>query len=664
MNEGTVLTKADLEDVLCGVTLLGSGGGGPVWMGQSIIESLEDGTVQLVDPETVPDEATMAVISFFGAPELLQGQNLDYGQIAKIAFDSLAKTKGTPFTHVVPLETGAGNSFIPVAVAALNQIPLVDGDGAGRAVPLPTACTWATLPISPIVVARSQEEMLTLDAPNMGLSISDLLGILMNTPDFAQGSGLAMWAMSGQDMKKSAVRSSISKAQQLGQCIRQAIQSGQDPVAAAVAFLGGKKLFVGRVIERNIPESLAMGSIVFSDGNTNVTVFSYPDNMIVWSNEEPTPLAVAPDLIGYMTPAGQPLSISEVLPPGSDQEIAIITASANPALLTPPVSTAYQSLLASMGYAGPLPTSTKRLISMDLYNTFEGLRTSINSESLPWEAAHNHLTQLSHGELRQMLVYTPGADERSFAEREQLSATHLEKQLHKVSGDYPSAVDWRDMNGHNYVTSIKAQSVCSSCVAFGLAAAMETQARIDVGAGESGALPDLSEAQLFFCSGNDHNCLTGWNVTGGFTFAEEVGVVPVTCFPYNFGDILAEKCQSCDDWESQLTTISSHTQLGTPQDMKSWLANRGPLLSTFAVYLDFILYRSGVYVKHNWRGLNIQLGGHCVCIIGYDDAKEAWLCKNGWGTGWGESGFFWMGYGQCGIDATMWGIDGFKSIFR
>lgn len=34
---------------------------------------------------------------------------------------------------------------------------------------------------------------------------------------------------------------------------------------------------------------------------------------------------------------------------------------------------------------------------------------------------------------------------------------------------------------------------------------------------------------------------------------------------------------------------------------------------------------------------------HAVLLIGYGtsaDGIDFWLCKNSWGTGWGESGFF------------------------
>ena len=39
-----------------------------------------------------------------------------------------------------------------------------------------------------------------------------------------------------------------------------------------------------------------------------------------------------------------------------------------------------------------------------------------------------------------------------------------------------------------------------------------------------------------------------------------------------------------------------------------------------------------------------QVGGHAVCCVGYDDAKQMFLIRNSWGTDWGQAGYFWMPY--------------------
>ena len=91
--------------------------------------------------------------------------------------------------------------------------------------------------------------------------------------------------------------------------------------------------------------------------------------------------------------------------------------------------------------------------------------------------------------------------------------------------------------------------------------------------------------------------------------------------------------------------------------MKVWLATRGPLVTYMTVYDDFYYYAGGVY-QHSTGNLD---GGHCVCVIGYDDNQGAWICRNSWGTGWGAAGFFLIAYGQVGIDAQMWAVEGVAS---
>lgn len=65
-------------------------------------------------------------------------------------------------------------------------------------------------------------------------------------------------------------------------------------------------------------------------------------------------------------------------------------------------------------------------------------------------------------------------------------------------------------------------------------------------------------------------------------------------------------------------------------------------------------YHSGVY--HHVSGTSV--GGHCVCCVGYDDHDKFWICKNSWGPSWGDGGFFKIGYGEVGIDAQMWAVEG------
>ncbi len=41
--------------------------------------------------------------------------------------------------------------------------------------------------------------------------------------------------------------------------------------------------------------------------------------------------------------------------------------------------------------------------------------------------------------------------------------------------------------------------------------------------------------------------------------------------------------------------------------------------------------------------------------MGWDDATQAWLCKNSWGTYWGgNGGYFWTAFAGAGCEFGSW----------
>ena len=55
---------------------------------------------------------------------------------------------------------------------------------------------------------------------------------------------------------------------------------------------------------------------------------------------------------------------------------------------------------------------------------------------------------------------------------------------------------------------------------------------------------------------------------------------------------------------------------------------------------------------------NLGAVNHAVVIVGWDDNKlidgGAWICKNSWGTGWGEAGYFWVTWGTQEVGSFTW----------
>ena len=285
------------------------------------------------------------------------------------------------------------------------------------------------------------------------------------------------------------------------------------------------------------------------------------------------------------------------------------------------------------------------------------IQSALRDQGATWQAGETPLTALGATERRLRLGYVPGPGEPSLAAREQAALAALaEHAIAAAAAGYPASFDWRSVGGKSYVSPIRDQGGCGSCVAFGTTAVVESAARIQWQNPDLDL--DLSEASLFYCvaeaqqgrrcSGPD---LGGWWVPAAFDAYRDIGVPDEACFPYKSGD---QACGQCGDWASRAKKITGWHAISSVADMKTWLATRGPLAACFTVYADFYSYKSGVY-KHVTGGLE---GGHCVCVVGYDEVQQAWICKNSWGPGFGDSGFVRIGYGQVGIDATMYAVDG------
>jgi len=281
---------------------------------------------------------------------------------------------------------------------------------------------------------------------------------------------------------------------------------------------------------------------------------------------------------------------------------------------------------------------------------FNQLNTLIRSANAGWQAGPTSVSDLSAEDQKSRLGYFPAGGEESLEQRIQAAAAKLSSIQASAIGA-PAAFDWRNVNGQNYVTPIRNQGGCGSCVSFGTTAAVESAMRIQ--RGDPGLAVDLSEATLFFCIGpsSGASCGGGWYMTPAMDGYKNTGVPDEACFPYTDHQ---QACARCADWQSRAIKITGWHTISNAADIKTWLSTKGPLSSCFTVYNDFFAYKTGIY-RHVSGGV---AGGHCICVIGYSDAGGFWICKNSWGTGWGESGFFCIAYGECGIDSTMWAVEG------
>ena len=205
----------------------------------------------------------------------------------------------------------------------------------------------------------------------------------------------------------------------------------------------------------------------------------------------------------------------------------------------------------------------------------------------------------------------------------------------------PVRIDWRNHKGANYVTSVRNQLTCGSCVAFATCATLEARDAVK----RKAPVPtlNLSEAHLFYC-GCGNCCGTGWQPDGALNFAQTTGVGLESDFPYTPGN------QACKPGITPHFKISSFSTATSMQARKLAISGKGPVIAAMKVFRDFPYYKGGIYTPVT----SDLVGLHAICAIGYDNTDKCWIIKNSWGSGWGSGGYGRIAFGTtCEIDGSF-----------
>jgi C1A family cysteine protease len=83
----------------------------------------------------------------------------------------------------------------------------------------------------------------------------------------------------------------------------------------------------------------------------------------------------------------------------------------------------------------------------------------------------------------------------------------------------------------------------------------------------------------------------------------------------------------------------------TPDAMEQVLAKGYPIIMGFTVYESF---ESAKVAKTGMVPMPAKgersMGGHAILVVGYDRKRRLFIVRNSWGSGWGDKGYFYVGY--------------------
>ncbi len=290
-------------------------------------------------------------------------------------------------------------------------------------------------------------------------------------------------------------------------------------------------------------------------------------------------------------------------------------------------------LIALFGYATLGFSDTNDISKMSEDKAIETIQAEIEAKGANWIAGKTSVSNLSAEEkelLNNSVLPLPiSADIRVIIKPDDVK---------EAKGTF----DWRDKDGHNWMTPVKHQHSCGSCWAFAAVGVIE--AMINIESGNPIKDVDLSEQHLVsdccnIISGDSYPSCIGGYPSIAYQFIKSSGIALESRFPYMARN---SACIPCPDWQDDAWKITSYSLVnGSIEDFKYAIETYGPISTIITVPNDWYYYKGGVYESVS----NYDKGNHAVVLVGWDDTEGCWLVKNSWGSDWGFDGYAKIKYG-------------------
>ncbi|MFL0365134.1 DUF917 domain-containing protein [Pseudobacillus sp. 179-B 2D1 NHS] len=301
----------EVEDILYGACIYGTGGGGSLEEGLKLVRKLYEAgkQVTIAALDEIQDHWLVASPYYVGsvAPpskevsERLENLATNKENVSTIAARMLQKHQNERIQAVIATELG-GNTAWAIETAVNLGVPLIDADPAGRAVPDLAHTTFNIFDVSitPFSLANKYGDTLVVEtvanhnqAEQIARSFATISG------NFA---GVCDHPIKGEVLKKTVIPGTLSQAQRVGQARRLANDQQTSPVDAIISAGGGKLLIEGTVSNASwadiggfIEGSITVESITSDSEIPSLSIWFRNEYMIAKSGE--TILSIIPELI-------------------------------------------------------------------------------------------------------------------------------------------------------------------------------------------------------------------------------------------------------------------------------------------------------------------------------------------------------------------------------
>ena len=138
---------------------------------------------------------------------------------------------------------------------------------------------------------------------------------------------------------------------------------------------------------------------------------------------------------------------------------------------------------------------------------------------------------------------------------------------------------------------------------------------------------------------------SGAEIRDGIKTLFTLGVCPETDWPYDITQFAVKPPDECYKNAAFDRSVQYYRVDQTLEQLTASIRHGFPVVFGFTVFESFeseTVADTGVMPMPQ-AGEKV-LGGHCVVMVGYDNEKQAVLCRNSWSENWGDGGYFWMPY--------------------
>ena len=319
--------RNELQKIAYGACFLGSGGGGGLDTSFNYIDKYCQGDItgnlKITDLKEAKAGESGIVVAYMGAPQKVGTVKCPDAICEGI--EKFKKCKGIKdINYIIPIEIGAVSMVTACLTAHKLGKPVLDVDGAGRAVPTLDLITFGTnagASVNPTILCSENNHQITLEISDAADDCSDaaskmesLARPVLNMAEFDQKAGLVMWYFPDiTELRDSnaSVPGTLTFCQELGGAI-QSVKGKNGDFSEIEELFKSQSIypepFIKKICQGELDGATTLTAGGFDEGIITIKgdckhlykIIFQNESLILWDSKSAKPLVMAPDLISYL----------------------------------------------------------------------------------------------------------------------------------------------------------------------------------------------------------------------------------------------------------------------------------------------------------------------------------------------------------------------------